>query len=342
MGAVVEWVNKITLKNLRKNVLMDEFKNNYPASSIILEDYFSKAIEQDKIFLPDLSFENDTIFILSDYGGESSNSKYLTFSFLLCSYKQLAPFYEEMSKIREKNGLNEPSKEISFKDFHYGPISRSLDDYLKAINILVPGLIFTLVVNKNVQTVFGNDKKSAQKFLTKTLKEYGFGDWKPNVAEKLILILHSMSYLIGLLSKDNQKLFWMTDNDAIAPNKEKFNITLDLFSRILNLYTKNKFEPFGGATPFEEKDYKFLDLLSIPDIVAGSIEHYLTRDKKMEDLTVSEGANKVLMWLALDGISLKKQSIIINRISGGLQYGILKFNLKEPPEDIQYVPIFKK
>ena len=75
MGAVVEWVNKITLKNLRKNVLMDEFKNNYPASSIILEDYFSKAIEQDKIFLPDLSFENDTIFILSDYGGESSNSK---------------------------------------------------------------------------------------------------------------------------------------------------------------------------------------------------------------------------------------------------------------------------
>lgn len=46
-----------------------------------------QALEaRNELLLPNIRDENESIAILSDYGGESSDSKYLTYSFLVCAW----------------------------------------------------------------------------------------------------------------------------------------------------------------------------------------------------------------------------------------------------------------
>ncbi len=42
------------------------------------------------------------------------------------------------------------------------------------------------------------------------------GHWKPEIAEKALRVTHFVSFLTALLAHDGQKIFWMTDNDAMA------------------------------------------------------------------------------------------------------------------------------
>ncbi len=77
-------------------------------------------------------------------------------------------------------------------------------------------------------------------------------------------------------------------------------------------------------------------------MVASSIEHYLTRknEKAAGDINVKAGADKVLQWLAHDGISLKKMIIILGKSEdGGITAGTLEFNLIDPPKDVMIVPV---
>ncbi|WZB75511.1 hypothetical protein WJ972_03785 [Achromobacter insuavis] len=206
-----------------------------------------------ELLLPNLRDENSSIAIYSDYGGESHNSKYLTYSFLICAWDQTGAFHASMQKIREKFKLNEPFKEISFKDFRYGPISRALDDYLKNLSNLVNGLLLTVVIEKSVGSVFGEEEKSAHQFITKTLGDAGFGSWKPDVAEKILRIVHFPAYLVALLSKPGQNVFWMTDHDSIAPTEEQHKKVLNLFGNLLPHYCKHELGTISGAVPFKSR-----------------------------------------------------------------------------------------
>ena len=86
----------------------------------------------------------------------------------------------------------------------------------------------------------------------------------------------------------------------------------------------------------------FLDLLSAADIVAGSLEHYFTKGAHEADVEISEHANKVLKWLANEGVGLKKQNIIIRtNDEGSIVTGTLEINLKEPDTDGITIPVFR-
>lgn len=103
-----------------------------------LFDIFNVAFQQRrhnrKLLLPNFEKSN-TVLILSDYGGEAPNSKYLTYTFTFADYDLLNGTYKrEILKIRDKYGLDKPYKEISFKDLRYGPIQRVLKEYLHVMN----------------------------------------------------------------------------------------------------------------------------------------------------------------------------------------------------------------
>jgi hypothetical protein len=312
----------------------------YPSITRIIEHQLKLRNKRKLLLLPELRQNNETVAVFSDYGGEAKESGFHTYSFLVCAWNQLGLFHQQMSTLREEYGLNNPLKEIAFKDFQYGPIQRSLDKYLANLDNFVPGLLATVVVDKKVRTVFGDNFNSAQSYLRRTLKEHGFGDWKPRVAEKLFRIIHVAAYLVSLLSKGGQKVFWMTDHDAIASNLQKSESMLKLFSSVLAYYSPHSFDLVSGAIPFQEKDPMFLDLLSATDLVAGSIEHYYSRGQQMEELTVYQEADKVLRWLAHEGICLKKFNIIIPDVAGNLlKAGTLSFELKQADPAAIVVPI---
>lgn len=338
---IIDLASRLTLHGADLAIVPDT--EDYPW---FIREFQKQLLAQEarkELLLPNIMDENETVAIFSDYGGESSDSKYFTYSFLVCAYNQTGLFNDEMKKLRDSVGLNDPFKEIAFKDFRYGPIKRALDGYLKNLSHYLNGYLLTVVVEKSVGSVFGGDRKSAHAFITDTLSENGFGSWKPDVAEKLLRIVHFASYLVALLSKEGQKVFWMTDHDSIAPTNEKFTDVLNLFSRLLNHYSKHSFSLIGGAVPFEEKSPDFLDMLSATDIVAGSVEHYFTRAKRVnEDPQIKEEADKVLCWLTGQGLALKKHTMIIRSEESGVISGGLKFELKEHDAEALFVPVVVK
>lgn len=293
-----------------------------------------------ELLLPNLHLENETIAIFSDYGGDHRESPYFVYSFLICSGDQLRPFERAMGILREKHGLNNPLREIQFKKFNSGPIGRVLPGYLNNLSNLVNGLLLTVVVEKSIPTLFGLDKKSTWRLVSDSFADAGFGEWAPAVAEKMLRITHFISYLVALLSKPNQKIFWMTDHDAIAPSAIRHEQTLNLFSRLLSHYCKHPLGQITGAVPFDEKCPFFLDLLSSTDVVAGSVEHYLSRERNGDAETVGkEGVVHVLSWLCGQGVALKRQVIRIGKKNGVVDSRTLQFNLKEPNPNITIVPV---
>ncbi|MGR3179389.1 MAG: hypothetical protein ACUZ8E_15180 [Candidatus Anammoxibacter sp.] len=304
-----------------------------------IEQVLQNENTRNALLLPELRKHTDVLSIFSDYGGESNESNYYVYSFLICDFQLAYHFLSKgMSKIRKKHNLND--KELSFKDLRHGPTKRSLKEYLELLDKAVPGFLYTVVIDKKVQTVFGASDEKIPDNVVRIIKECGFGSWKRNTAEKLLRIIHIAAYLTGLFSKDGQKLFWMTDHDAIVPNKPKQMKTMKLFCNILPLYTSNKFDFIGGAVPFKEKSTNMLDLLSSTDLVAGAVEHYMTRHDKMEDLTIKEEADTILQWLTYNGVALKKRVTMIKLAEKSSIIGAnLVFELKDPPKNVIMVSI---
>lgn len=311
---------------------------DFPLITTTLDDLFNKAAARKELMLPNLHAHNKTVMVFSDYGGEAKDARFQTYSIMLCSYDPLHHFFSRLTEIRGRHRLNTPYKEIAFKDLNYGPLKRALPDLLANYNNLLPGVVVTIAVEKTVETLFGDAKKATHAAMIAELEKAGFGSWKGDTAEKTLRILHTISYLVALLAKEGQNIFWMTDHDAIAANDGIFEKTRCLLGSILKAYSKAEYGKIGCAVPFEEKT-KFTDLLSLPDIVGGSIEHYLSREQKLADLTISEQANEILLWHSEQGISLKKYAFIFRKDKDGLMTGSLSFEPKEPIRDLKCVYI---
>lgn len=143
----------VTLRAPNLNVLLPENRAEMPGIAHFLEGGFKARDKEDKLLLPDLSaLSNTTVGIFSDYAGESAG-QYLTYSFLVCAFGTLGPFQQQMAALRKKADLGQ--KEIAFKDFGMGQLRRMLPSYLRLIDQYVLGLVFTLVVDKSISSLFG-------------------------------------------------------------------------------------------------------------------------------------------------------------------------------------------
>ena len=317
---------RLTMREPRVEVLNNRIINQYLPIVRALDISFRKRVENKSLLLPELREDgNESIAIYSDYGGESPDSRYLTYSVLVCGWNHSYSLPEYMSKIRKKYNLKD--KEISFKDLKFGPISRSLSDYLRVLNNSVVGLLVNVVIDKKVDSFYGRNIPS---YILEDLEDREMNAWKPKITGKVIRIVHIVSYIIALLSKDSHKLYWVTDHDAIAESKDKHEKLVSFLQSALTLYTDNRFPVIGYSTPFNDRDINQLDFLSCADIAAGALEQYFTRRKKLNSVTVKPGTNKILKWLSSDGICLKKHTILIEENDDGvITIGEVKFSNDE-------------
>jgi hypothetical protein len=322
------------------NVLKPEHEGQYSPLVVAIEAELKKRDAAGLLLLPDLSaLANSTVGIFSDYSGEGSGN-YLTYSFLVCSWGSLDTFWREMKKLRADCALG--NKEIEFKDFGMGVVRNALPAYLNLLNGYVPGLLFTVLVEKRILSLFGPQHKSTWAALSQRLEALGLGKLKPQIAEKALRVVHTAAFLTALLGHDEQKIFWMSDHDAICGDREAHQRLLALFHNVLGLYTARQFGLIGGALPFSERSTDFLDLLSAADIVAGSVGHYFTaRDEVGEqNVCVKEGAEKILVWLGHNGLALKKLCIQLRLGDDGrVWFGGVEFNPKQTPDTATFLPI---
>jgi hypothetical protein len=199
---------------------------------------------------------------------------------------------------------------------------------------LVGGFLCTVAVDKRITTLFGvPDDKTALKRLAQFLTDHGVGHWKARESEKLLRVVHMSAYLAALLGTDGQKIFWMTDHDAICSNQVQHNRMLAVFDNVLRIYTRPgvDFPLIGGALPFEERSVMMNDLLSLPDVVAGSVAQYLTKldSEDPATITLKEGANDVFAFLATDGPALRKVTFVLTLdVEGKLATGPMDVALR--------------
>lgn len=117
------------------------------------------AREAEKLIsLPDFS-KDKGLFIFSDFGGEHKGADFTTYSILICSADKRVVFKEKTKELRVKHGLNEPWKEFGFKDLNYGPISRSLNEFLNLADNFIHGILITVSVDKRIPSLFALKKK---------------------------------------------------------------------------------------------------------------------------------------------------------------------------------------
>ena len=318
-------------KNYDLSILQKD--QQYPSILYAIEDHFQDQDRRTSLLLPELNYENKTVAVFSDYGGESKTSNYNTYSFLICAWDHTNPFQSSMKFIRKKYDLND--KEIAFKDFDYGPISRALDDYLCALN-MIPGLLFTVVIEKGA----GSMNREEAKEIVELLKEYDLGEWKPAVGQKVILVCNIVAYLVALLVADNQKVFWMTDNDNIVANDDLSASWTRIFHRTLSILSVIDLPEVYCALPFSGRHLPTMDLLSSTDVVAGSIDHYFTRlAAGFEDF--KEETNKVVEWLCYPGL-LRKENIMIKKNKSGIPMAsTIKFSPTNPDLTKKVLPIHR-
>lgn len=330
-------VNELTLKQFDLPI---NFINGNPPLFEMFNTSFEMRRDNKRLLLPNFEKTN-TVAILSDYGGEAPNSKYLTYTFTFADYDYLGGIYsKEILNIRTKYGLYNPFKEIAFKDLRYGPVQRALKEYLHLMNWGVNGLVFTLVIHKDVISVIGPNNANSLKGMVNHLENENYGKWKPKMAEKLQRIVGTMVYLTNLLIPKGKKIFWMTDDDSIVANERMSKAAVEIYNNAIHSFEGKEYPIVGYAKPWEKgTDPLFLDILSLSDLVAGSVEHYFTKKTALDNQNFSDGANEVLMWLSDHGLMLKKHTFLIEPEDGKLKHAFIDFDRTVPLENVEYIDV---
>jgi len=337
--ATVARARMVTLKSPNLDVLLPENRAEMPGIAHFLESGFKARDAEKKLFLPDLSaLKSTSIGVFSDYAGESTG-RYYSYSFLVCAFGSLDPFKQRMSELRSATGIGQ--KEIAFKDFGMGRLKRMLPDYLRLADGYVLGMMFTLVVDKTIPSLFGPGGPDTIQIARAALEQVGYRGVAPKIAEKLFRVIHIIAFLIALLGQTGQKIFWMTDNDAIGATSERHHLLLKVLEKALPLYTSKTFSVLGGARPFEPRALEYLDLLSFADVSAGTLAQYFTSVDTLgrERAEIKEGGNDVLRWLCHDSVTLKKLCIVVQRNSAGtVVSGPVNFEALTPIANEVFLP----
>jgi hypothetical protein len=168
------FANVVAWKQPNLDVLRAEFSGKYSPLVETMQTQIKKSHSRGKLVLPDLrAFNNETVAVFTDYGGESKEAKYFTYSTLVCGWNLTRWFLDTMNAVRQTHGLGD--KEIAFKDFGMGQVQRSLPGYLNALDKL-PGFLFTLAIDKRLRSLFGQGGKETREFIAQTLKSAGLGE----------------------------------------------------------------------------------------------------------------------------------------------------------------------
>lgn len=323
--------NKLT----RTNFSIPKLPKEYPLYPRLFIEKLSKITH-----VPELR-DNKSIFIASDYGGEHDKARFRTYSFLICGYDKLGMFHKQMSDLRSKQRLNEPFKEYAYKDLRYGPIKRSIGQYLELANRFVPGLLVNIAIDKSLKTVFGASLKTTFAQLEKIFWENDLGEWKGKTIEKLLRVCHPIAICTAILTVSGQKFIWMSDHDSINEdgNSHNFCHTQKVFMNILRMYTSNEYEIYGFAKSFK-KSAMTADLLSLTDLSAGAFQDLLKEHYTESREEVNEQKNEVIKWLGREGLSLRKFNFVIRPDGDFWSYG--QVDIKDKEKKIVEIPIYVK
>ncbi|WP_370293648.1 hypothetical protein [Thalassolituus sp.] len=259
--------------------------------------------------LPDFS-DDKGLIILSDFGGEHKGADFATYSILICSADKRIVFEEKTKELRIKHGLNDPWKEFGFKDLSYGPISRSLEEFLRLADNFIHGVLISISVDQRIPSLFGLKKKEAHNQIAELFRKNNLGEWKGKESEKVLRVCHAISVFISLIAYADQKILWLCDHDSINVdgNNRDYTHTQKIFLHCLSMYSDKVYDIYGFAKPFK-KDAGTTDLLSVADFSAGIIQEILQSKVTKKNVEFSNEKAMLARWMGTRSAFLTKVNL---------------------------------
>lgn len=258
----------------------------------LIDQFFRKDIT-----FPDFS-DSKKLIIACDYSGEHKESNYFTVSFILADFHKLTEFDQGRLYFRDKYDIGERRFEYK-KIFRDKITTKGLTGFLRSVDT-IPGVLLNFSINKEIEGLFEN--------LDEIKKEnIFFHDWKLDDLGKLLWTVHLGSLFIALLSKENQNIYWLSDNDNIVANLDRKKATAKYFAYTLSIYLPHKIGDLALVVPEEgEKVLDAEDLISIPDLAGGALADIETvhqmennyPEKDGEIVPVSESVKQKSKFLA--------------------------------------------
>ena len=176
-----------------------------------------------RIKFPDLHC-SDRLLIVSDYAGNPMSSKFETYSYLVFSHTSWKQWEARRRLIRQRIDLTR--RRISYDRLRDKERQRVLPLLLLAAGS-VEGLSLTIVISKSAGSLFVRSDSAEAAALRER-----FGVWKPRVWERALRVTTFAAFLIAGLSAPRQDIFWISDQDPIASNKERLERLTEMLAMI--------------------------------------------------------------------------------------------------------------
>lgn len=275
----------------------------------------------------------DTIFVFSDYSGQHKESNFDVYSFMLVDINNCHVWFKERNKVRLK--LLSDGRRLSYKNLNDKNKKRALNPFLYASNH-IPGIIVSFAIDKKIESLF----RKKDKINTDDPELNKYRDWKSKIFENLLRIVHFNSFLIAGLSKENQDVYWISDDDNINANVGKLTELTNIFANILSHYLSHNLRNLrcGSTGICDDGSKNIEDFCAIPDLVAGAISEMLSTYYKKgipinskyivpPPQSISSKAKMIFNWLSEKNCNLKKLTFSIKAIkdSTELEITLLKF-----------------
>ena len=219
--------------------------------------------------LPNLC--GSVIYAVSDYSGSHKTSRYQTISVLFADLENSRDWEIYRRQIRQKYLAD--GRRLSFKGLNDKQKQDALIPFLNAANS-IRGVSVTLVISKAIDNLYllKNDVEVAH-------KSFGLeSKWKFHSLETAIRVAHFVSILTAGLSKDNQDVYWISDEDELFANVQKTQDLQKIIGKLSAISIKHKLKNLGmGTTTIDEGDRFEEDLTAIPDLIAGAMSEIATK-----------------------------------------------------------------
>jgi hypothetical protein len=241
-----------------------------PQSNLLqsLADVVRNWEETNPTGLPDVR-GGPFLLLASDYGGQHKASRFETYSYVLVDWIYMR-LWEKMRRDVRDQHLSD-GRRMAFKDLHDGKRQRALAPFLRAANTL-PGILFTVAVNKTVRPTFSGLDEFAQ-----TLSHA----WSRSSLERLALISGIASVLIAGLADDakpGQQTIWVTDEDEILPSKQRAADTLQALAAVMStILPGNIGDLTFSSTARDDGSRSLEDIAAIADLASGALAEVVTQ-----------------------------------------------------------------
>lgn len=212
----------------------------------------------------------ERILIFSDYSGQSRDSKYHSYSFLLADIDKSTNALRQLASTRQKYNLHK--RHFSYKSLNDKKRAAAQSAFASALRD-VHGQVITYAISKSLPHLF---RPSDAPGPDTTLSEFA-ARYKRKTQTHLARILHFLSISIAGMSSPGQHIFWFTDVDDIAPEQDWLHGLCELAGNMSSHYLQHELGHFRvGTTRSDDGTLLLEDLCAVPDLFAGSIAEILS------------------------------------------------------------------